>query len=164
MIADGGKFRLLKNQPSTKLRNYPMTAENQQVLTTCIDTIESSYEYMLAYAAQGREKENAGGDGPGIRGYLENLDTAIGALPTALSAMVTAEAGEAQRKVTSFLEVLERDSTTAQRTIQLVLSLPQISSRVIDNLNASAHVRTLLTDMFLADEALKSLQVKLEQG
>ena len=141
-----------------------MTAENQQVLTTCIDTIESSYEYMLAYAAQGREKENTGGDGPGIRGYLENLDAAVGALSIALGALVTAEAGESQLKVTAFLEVLERDSATAQRTIQLVLSLPQISSRVIDNLNASAHVRTLLTDMFLADEALKSLHAKPEKG
>ncbi|HAY46251.1 MAG TPA: hypothetical protein DCY55_08190 [Gammaproteobacteria bacterium] len=134
-----------------------MTANNQQVLTSCIDTIESSYEYMLAYAAQGREKENAGGDGPGIRTYLENLDTAIGALPIALDALLAAES---QVEVSAFLGVLERDSSTARKTVQLVLSLPQISSRIVDNLNASAHVRTLLTDMFLADEALKSLQTK----
>jgi hypothetical protein len=162
MIANGGKLFLLTNQPNTKLRKYPMTSENQQTLTVCINTIESSYEYMLAYAAQGRGKENAGGDGPGIRGYLENLDTAVGTLPEALGALVPTEAGESQLKVTAFLEVLERDSVTARRTIQLVLSLPQISSRVIDNLNASAHVRTLLTDMFLADEALKSFQTTVE--
>jgi hypothetical protein len=157
MIALGGKFLLLANQANTKLRKFSMTAENQQALTVCIDTIESSYEYMLAYAAQGREKENAGGDGPGIRGYLENLDAAVGILPEVLGTHLPAEAGESQLGVTAFLGVLERDSSSARRAIQLVLSLPQISSRVVDNLNASAHVRALLTDMFLVDEALKSL-------
>ena len=30
-----------------------------------------------------------------------------------------------------------------------------IGSQIVDNLNATTHVRTLLTDLFLLDEALK---------
>jgi hypothetical protein len=36
-----------------------------------------------------------------------------------------------------------------------VLAQPSINSQLIDNLNASIHVRALLTDLFLLDEALK---------
>jgi hypothetical protein len=38
----------------------------------------------------------------------------------------------------------------------MVLALPAISSQLVDNLNASIHVRALLTDIFLIDEALKT--------
>jgi hypothetical protein len=36
-----------------------------------------------------------------------------------------------------------------------VLAQPAISSQLIDNLNASIHLRALLTDLFLVDELLK---------
>ena len=39
--------------------------------------------------------------------------------------------------------------------IGFVLSRPTIGSQIIDNLNATSHMRTLLTDLFLLDEALK---------
>ena len=39
--------------------------------------------------------------------------------------------------------------------LQLVMAQPSISSQTIDNLNASIHVRALLTDLFLIDEILK---------
>jgi hypothetical protein len=37
-----------------------------------------------------------------------------------------------------------------------VLAQPKMSSQLVDNLNASIHVRALLTDVFLIDEALKT--------
>jgi hypothetical protein len=36
-----------------------------------------------------------------------------------------------------------------------VLAQPAISSQLIDNLNASIHLRALLTDLFLIDEIFK---------
>ena len=39
--------------------------------------------------------------------------------------------------------------------IRLVLAQSSIGSQLIDNLNASIHLRALLTDLFLLDEALK---------
>jgi len=36
------------------------------------------------------------------------------------------------------------------------MAQPSISSQLVDNLNASIHVRALLTDLFLIDEILKS--------
>ena len=42
--------------------------------------------------------------------------------------------------------------------IDLVLAQRAISSQIVDNLNASIHLRALLTDLFLIDEILKGLK------
>jgi len=55
----------------------------------------------------------------------------------------------------AFVEVIDADTRKARAAIQLVLAQPAISSALVDNLNASIHLRALLTDLFLIDEALK---------
>ena len=52
--------------------------------------------------------------------------------------------------------MLERDAQDSLAALELVLAQPAISSQVIDNLNASIHLRALLTDLFLIDEILKT--------
>ena len=51
---------------------------------------------------------------------------------------------------------LERSYGThdAQAALRLVLAQPAIGSQMIDSLNASIHLRALLTDLFLIDEIL----------
>ena len=56
----------------------------------------------------------------------------------------------------AFLEAVDRDARTAHGAIGLVLGRPVIPSLLIDNLNASIHLRALLTDLFLIDQALKA--------
>jgi hypothetical protein len=51
--------------------------------------------------------------------------------------------------------VVARDARDASAAIRLVLAQPSISSQLVDNLNASIHLRALLTDLFLIDEVLK---------
>ena len=53
-----------------------------------------------------------------------------------------------------FIRVIERDASDTQAAIRMVLAQPSINSQIIDNLNASIHVRALLTDLFLIDEIL----------
>jgi len=57
-------------------------------------------------------------------------------------------------KYAAFLAVLDRDSRDSLAAIELVLAQRVISSQLIDNLNASIHLRALLTDLFLLDEIL----------
>jgi hypothetical protein len=105
-----------------------------------IETIESGYEFMLAYAAQGRDDDQAGGPGPHIRDVLAGIDAALDELGDA----VTIDAGR-------FAEVLREDAAKAQAAVQFVLAQRRISSQLVDNLNASIHLRALLTDLFLLD-------------
>jgi hypothetical protein len=56
----------------------------------------------------------------------------------------------------AFLAVLDRDAHATLAAVELVLAQPSISSQLIDNLNASIHLRALLTDLFILDEILKT--------
>ena len=55
----------------------------------------------------------------------------------------------------AFFAVLDRDARDSLAAIELVLSQPVISSQLVDNLNASIHLRALLTDLFLVSEILR---------
>jgi hypothetical protein len=101
---------------------------------------------MLAYAAQGLPGDD--NEGSQIREFLRKAGTALNGLPEAVAAEGLQTNG--------FIGVVERDAHDSQAAIELVLSQRKISSQLIDNLNASIHLRALLTDLFLIDEILKS--------
>jgi hypothetical protein len=63
---------------------------------------------------------------------------------------------------TAFFDVLVKDANHALFAAELVLAQPNISSQLIDNLNASMHVRALLTDLFLITEILELRQTHLQ--
>jgi hypothetical protein len=58
-------------------------------------------------------------------------------------------------KYRAFFAVLDRDARDSLAALELVLAQPAISSQLIDNLNASIHLRALLTDLFLVDEIVR---------
>ncbi len=58
-------------------------------------------------------------------------------------------------KYQAFQTVLDRDARDSAAAIELVLAQPSISSQLVDNLNASLHLRALLTDQFLLGEILR---------
>jgi DNA-binding IclR family transcriptional regulator len=53
-----------------------------------------------------------------------------------------------------FSAVIVDDAKKTIAAISLVIAQSNISSELIDNLNASIHVRALLTDLFLLSETL----------
>ena len=116
--------------------------------------IEESYEFMLAYAAQGLRTEPGGG-GSQIRSTLVVCDKALTGLGEIFTQIVRGDNLQPASAYDSFITVLKRDATDAQAAIQLVLAQPSISSQMIDNLNASIHLRALLTDLFLIDEIVR---------
>ena len=54
----------------------------------------------------------------------------------------------------AFVAILADDADRALAATRLVLAQPSISSQLVDNLNATIHLRALLTDVFLVDEIL----------
>ncbi len=118
-----------------------------------IDAIEATYEFTLAYAAQGRRVEEDDG-GMGIRHFLRRAEGALSVIIGATSQDIGAGT-RADSSLTDFLEVVKRDAATARAVVRFVLAQRSIASQMTDNLNASTHIRTLLTDLFLLDEALK---------
>jgi hypothetical protein len=119
------------------------------------NTIEECYEFMLAYAAQGHASDK--GDKPRgqIRQFLQSAATAIASLAEECSKVVKDERLEPADKYHSFIAVLDRDARSSLAAIDLVLAQPSISSQLVDNLNASIHLRALLTHLFLFSEILR---------
>ena len=107
-----------------------------------IETIESGYEYLLAYAAQGRESD----EGPGGGEARSRL--------TAMAEAAAAIADSLADDELEFYRVVVDDARKAGAAISLVLSQEKISSELVDNLNASIHLRALLTDLFLLSETV----------
>jgi hypothetical protein len=119
------------------------------------ETVEECYEFMLAYAAQGLRTDAGSKSGGQVREFLQRAVKALTDLAEACTVEVREDGLEPAEKYAAFLSVLDRDSRDSLAAIELVLSQPAISSQLIDNLNASIHLRALLTDLFLLDEILR---------
>jgi len=124
-------------------------------LKTLIEIIEETYEFMLAYAAQGLEGEEGNKSAGQLRDFLVKADEATLELPSQFRALVDAEGLTPADKYNAFIDVIERDAKAASAGLELVLAQSSISSQLIDNMNASIHLRALLTDLFLIDEIVK---------
>jgi hypothetical protein len=119
-------------------------------LAEAIDVVEETYEYMLAYAAQGRGRDE---DDDSIRDYLKRAEAALGVIAAATPQAAGGAAGDKADE--AFLDIVRTDAARARSAMRFVLARRTIGSQMIDNLNASIHLRALLTDLFLLDEALK---------
>ena len=125
-------------------------------LNARIDIIEEAYEYFLAYASQGLPSDQGNDSGRQARHYLERCDGALSGLGDFLNSFIDRLGVDSVAPYRTFNAVIDSDARHAQAAIQLVLAQPSISSQVMDNLNASIHLRALLTDLFLIDEVLKT--------
>ena len=122
---------------------------SEAALAARIETIERGYEYLLAYAAQGRQDER----GTELRTTLGAMHTALEGLDALLRAQfahLPADTG-----ATDYLEAVQRDVRVARGAIGIVLSRTHIGSLLVDNLNASVQLRALLTDLFLLEQAAR---------
>ena len=118
--------------------------------------VEECYEFMLAYAAQGHSSDQDSKPGAQIREFLQRAATAIAGLAEGCSKVVKEQCLEPIEKYQAFLVVLDRDAQDSLAAINLVLAQPSISSQLVDNLNASTHLRALITDLFLMSDILRS--------
>jgi hypothetical protein len=128
------------------------------------NTIEECYEFMLAYAAQGFPSDEGSKSGGQVREYLNRAVKAIAGLAENCTAAVKQERWEPAERYYTFFKVLGRDADDSLAAIELVLAQPAISSQLIDNLNASIHLRALLTDLFLLSEIVETQRVPRSQA
>ncbi|MGA7400285.1 MAG: hypothetical protein WCC99_02570 [Candidatus Sulfotelmatobacter sp.] len=118
--------------------------------------VEECYEFMLAYAAQGLPSDQGSKSGGQLREFLQRSVKALTGLAEACTLAIKEEDLQPIDKYLAFFAVLDRDTRDSLAAIELVLAQPAISSQLIDNLNASIHLRALLTDLFLLDEIVKN--------
>jgi hypothetical protein len=133
-----------------------------EILNRC-QAVEECYEFMLAYAAQGLPTDEGSKSGGQVREFLQRAVKALTGLAETCAMAVREEGLEPADKYVAFFAVLDRDSRDSLAAIELVLAQQAIGSQLIDNLNASIHLRALLTDFFLLDEILRKHDKPAEQ-
>jgi len=119
------------------------------------EVIEECYEFMLGYAGQGLPSDQHNGARSQIREFLERSVQQLTGLAESCDESLQ-QSGMGKSDLQDFVAVLRRDAQDSLAAIQLVLAQPSISSQLIDNLNASTHLRALLTDLFLAGDILRT--------
>ena len=124
------------------------------LIEECIETIESGYEFLLAYAAQGRPpSDETDGPGPHARPTIDGMASAMNFLSEAFA-----------NSEEDFERLIADDCVKASAALSFMLKQKKIGSEVIDNLNASIHLRAVLTNLFLYSEALRPLATEEESG
>ena len=133
----------------------PAAAPSTSTFSARCDAIEEAYEFMLAYAAQGLPHDHGSAAGSQIREFLRKCEQALDGLADAAGQAARQLDAEAAAPFEAFVAVLDHDARHARAAVRLVLAQPSIGSQLVDNLNASSHLRAVLTDVFLLDESLK---------
>ena len=118
------------------------------------ETIESCYEFTLSYAARGLAGDDGSDAGRQLRDHLTRAAAAMRGLERSCAEALEQEQLGPAEKYEAFFEVLKRDAEGAIAAVELVLAQAAIASQLIDNLNASIHLRALLADLFLVTEIL----------
>jgi len=122
-----------------------------------IDVIEESYEFFLAYAAQGLTSDQGAKSGWQLRDFLEKTEKALDGLADAFRAVAREDRPELKEAWEQLTSVLDHDAKAALAVVRLVHSREGISSQLIDNLNANIHLRALLTDLFVMDDLIDQI-------
>ena len=120
------------------MRGFSSRQKAQGTLTL---TFEECYELMLAYAAQGLPRDAGSQSGEQVRVFLQRAVTTLTGLAEGCATAVQHADLEPAERYQAFLAVLDRDAGDALAALELVLVQSAISSQLIDNLNASSHLR-----------------------
>jgi hypothetical protein len=116
-----------------------------------VNRMQRNFEPMRS----GLPSDHGSQRGDEVRGYLHRVRDAIAGLVETCAFAVKQEGLQPEQQYRAFFAVLDRDARDSLAAIELVLAQPAISSQLVDNLNASTHLRALLTDLFLVSEILK---------
>lgn len=120
------------------------------------EVIEECYEFLLAYAGQGLPGDEGGQRGGQVRNFLQRAAEALTGLAESCRRAVRDSDSPSAEQYEDFYSMLEHDARDSLSVIHVVLAQPSISSQLVDNLNASSHLRALLTDLFLIGEILRT--------
>jgi hypothetical protein len=125
------------------------------------ETIEACYEFTLSYAARGLPTDRGSDAGRQLRENLTRAVAAMRGLERSYAEAVQLGQLAPAEKCETFFSVLQHDAEDAVAAVDLVLAQPAIGSQLIDNLNASIHLRALLADLFLVTEILDARRASM---
>lgn len=114
-----------------------------------IDAVEEAYEFMLAYAAQGRQVEAETEGASQIRGFLDRFRGALDVFSKYSDALLKPAVTNS-----AFAEHFAADTNTMKAVMDMLIAKNNITSDMIDNTNGMIIVRSFLTNVFFVDQVV----------
>jgi hypothetical protein len=99
-----------------------LASSRRDELQTRIEAIEETYEFMLAYAAQGLSTHEASKTGAQLREFLNRCETAIRELADGFAAVLAEEGLDNDAAYTDFLAVLREDAMKSGSAFRLTMA------------------------------------------
>ena len=136
-----GSARGVESQPNSRI-GPRLTREE---LRARIDALEESYEFFLAYAAQGRSGETARGSDGEVRRFLTKTEEALDGLGAGLGKLAEVEGMTPREPYRGMADVLGRDEVSTLAAVQLVSAQDTVSSQAdrqperVDPLPCASH-------------------------
>ncbi len=130
-------------------QNESIDQKNAVDIRAAIDTVEEAYEFMLAYAAQGRQTESETEGASQIRGFLHRFREALNVFSAHSDALLKPAA-----QTPAFAEHFAKDTETIKAVLDMLIGKSNITSDMIDNTNGMIVVRSFLTNMFFLDQVM----------
>lgn len=127
-------------------------------LRSAIDDVEEAYEFMLAYAAQGRQTEADTSGESQIRGFLERFRAGLDIFSDHAEVLLP-DSGNTSAYSAHFT----RDTETMKSILDMLIARSNITSDMIDNTNGMIAVRSFLTNMFFVDQVLLPMRGTIVQ-
>ena len=134
-----------------------MSADAQPAsgLAERIAAIEEAYELMLAYASQGHRRGTEGGE---VRDFLKRADAALDGIGAGRNRRCESCRGRPRAVFSPFVATLEDDARKARAGIKLSSPNERSDRQAGRQSRCVIHLRALLTDLFLVDEAIASMR------
>lgn len=119
-----------------------------------VESIEAAYEHFLAFAAQGDRGDS--GAAESARQHLSAMERALASLPDAArqSADAAGLSSSDPETTAALLHRLSEDAASARALVAFAARSPRTSSKIVDSLIASHHLRALLTTVYLLDAVM----------
>src|SRR3954463_6264778 len=86
-----------------------------------IEAVENGYEFLLAYAAQGRDTDKGAAAGRNVRDYLERMATALDGLGGVIGACAASVDPKLTTTAAAFFTAVDADARVALGALRLVL-------------------------------------------
>lgn len=121
-------------------------------LKTEIERAEQSYEYLIAYAGKGLDRQESANATPEVRDYVEQLADALEEGMAAARRIPEEYEIDWGEELLAFLEGMDEEVDQARTVLALTAAQERITSVQVDNMNGFSVFQSVVMKLFFLDE------------
>jgi len=135
-----------------------MTDDSVVELQGHIESAEEAYEFLIAYAGRGLDRNQPPGTSEEVRDTLEKLGEAMADAHEAAGAVADEHDLEGEAHYASMLSRMGEEIDEARIIVSLLSAQDRITSAQVDNMNGMSVFQSVMMKFFFLDELTAHLR------